>query len=132
MTVLYVDTSALAKTVLAEAESAAVISLLDGLRADQVWSSALTRTELVRSIARSKGQRTGFARQRLARVSLIALSDSLLDAAAALSPAVLRSLDAIHVASAMRLGADLDAVLTYDNRTADAARANGLTVLAPT
>lgn len=132
MTVLYVDTSALAKTVLAEAESAAVVSLLDGLRADQVFSSALTRTELVRSVARSESQRTGFARQRLARVSLVALSDSLLDAAAALSPAVLRSLDAVHVASAMRLGADLDAVLTYDARMADAARANGLTVLAPT
>lgn len=130
--ILYVDTSALVKTVLTEAESPAVLSTLRTLSADQVWSSALTRTELVRAVARSPAGRVEVARQRLARTSLVAISDVLLDAAAALTPVTLRSLDAIHLATALSLGGDLAAVLTYDDRMADAARSHGLTVLAPT
>ena len=51
--------------------------------------------------------------------------------AAALDPVALRSLDAVHLASAMSIGDDLDAMITYDVRLADAARAVGLIVVAP-
>lgn len=128
---LYADTSALAKTILAERESAAVLDLLRGLRADEVWSSELTRTELVRAVDRAPSGRTDLARLRLRRTTLVVMTTALLEAAATLTPTTLRSLDAIHVATALSLGSDLDAVLTYDDRMAEAATANGLRVLAP-
>lgn len=62
---------------------------------------------------------------------LNALDEQIAAAAAALSPPALRALDAIHPASAMSIGVDLDALITYDVRLADAARAAGLTVVAP-
>lgn len=129
---LYVDTSALAKTILTEPGSEAVLALLAPLRSDEVWSSEVTRTELVRAVARAPGGRPDLARQRLRRATLVAVTTSLLETAAALTPATVRSLDAIHLATALSLGSDLDAVLTYDERMADAARDHGLTVLAPT
>lgn len=67
----------------------------------------------------------------LAPVSAIALDNEIANAAAALRPILLRSLDAIHVATALALGAGLEAVVTYDARLAKAAEAAGLTVLSP-
>lgn len=74
--------------------------------------------------------RVAAARDRLGGLELVALDDPLLDAAAELAPP-LRSLDAIHLAAALSLGADLGVVVTYDVRMADAARALGLDVAAP-
>jgi len=59
------------------------------------------------------------------------LTPAIRRAAAELEPATLRSLDAIHVATAMSLGADLGGILTYDGRMQDAAQAVGLAVVAP-
>ena len=59
------------------------------------------------------------------------LDDALLDAAGALDPGVLRSLDAIHLAAALTVAAQLEAVVTYDPRMAAAARLLGLRVSAP-
>ena len=129
--IVYVDTSVLAKTAVEEAESSAVLAFLAPLSTAEVWSSALTRTELVRAVRRVDPQRVPMALDRLAKTSFIALDRRLLDAAAALEPPSLRSLDALHVASALRIQEDLDAVLTYDERIADAARDHGLAVLAP-
>jgi uncharacterized protein len=67
----------------------------------------------------------------LARVNLIRVSDRVLDVAAMLPLAELRSLDAIHLAAASQLGASLARVVTYDERMAGAARALGWTVAAP-
>ncbi|MBA2337943.1 MAG: hypothetical protein H0V96_09340 [Acidimicrobiia bacterium] len=61
----------------------------------------------------------------------IAVDRSALDLAATLPPQSLRSLDAIHIASALALGADLDVVVAYDGRLLDAAVATGLTTQAP-
>jgi predicted nucleic acid-binding protein len=69
------------------------------------------------------------AREIVATLDLIGLGDGLLDAAGDLE-ADLRSLDAIHVAAARTLGADLDLVVTYDRRMSAAAAAIGLTVAA--
>jgi predicted nucleic acid-binding protein len=64
-------------------------------------------------------------------VESIAIDDRLLDTAGLLEPGVMRTLDAIHVATAMSLGDDLDAVITYDERMVEAARLVGLPVVSP-
>lgn len=71
------------------------------------------------------------AGQVLARVNLLDLDTPILSAASALEPKTLRSLDALHLASALSLGTDLQALVTYDVRLAEAARQAGLEVLAP-
>ncbi len=126
----YLDTSALVKLVVAEDESGALRSWLTS--ADRVPVSCdLTRTELLRSVRRRAADRLVQARQVLESVTLLAVTAATFDEAGRLDPASLRSLDAVHLAAALRLGDDLEAVVTYDDRLADAARANGITVVAP-
>ena len=67
----------------------------------------------------------------LRRVDLIGIDDRILDAAGTLEPAVHRTLDAIHLASAMAVGDDLEAIVTYDERMVDAARLVGLSTATP-
>lgn len=64
-------------------------------------------------------------------MDLVRVDDRVLNAAAALVPIELRSLDAIHVATAERLGGDLGVIVTYDERMADAARQRGLRTASP-
>ncbi len=71
------------------------------------------------------------ARRQLARVDRIRLDDDLLERAAEIEPSTVRSLDAIHLATALGLGSDLAAVGTYDTRMSTAAKALGLPVIAP-
>jgi predicted nucleic acid-binding protein len=70
-------------------------------------------------------------RQVLARVDLLRINDRVLDAAGLLAPADLRSLDAIHLASADQFSSDLRAFVTYDERLATAARDRGFRVIRP-
>ena len=125
----YLDSSALVKLVAEEEESAA---LEDALAADELLVSCnLARVEIVRA-ARQKGRDVeDKARRLLADVELIQLDDELLDLAGELM-GPLRSLDAIHLAAALELGDELEAVVTYDMRMTRAAEALGLPVLAPT
>lgn len=126
---IYLDSSALVKLVVAEAESEALRSYL------QDWptrvSCALARTEVPRAIRGQGPDALRRTRALLSRTHLLRLDDPLLDAAATLNPQVLRSLDAIHLAAAQSLGDALGAVVTYDQRMADAAKLLGLTVEAP-
>lgn len=126
----YLDTSALAKLARAESESAA---LLDWVRRSDtaMVSSDLARTELMRALRRSDPSAVAVGRRVLESVDLIALSPRILDEAGRLDPVALRSLDAIHLASALTLGDDLQSIVTYDVRLADAARAVGIPALAP-
>ena len=95
-------------------------------------TSALARVEVVRAVSGGGPAAVAHARRQLARVDHINLERDLLDDAATLSPgSVLRSLDAIHLASARSIGADLRAVVTYDHRMSEAAAAVGLVVEAP-
>ena len=66
----------------------------------------------------------------LRQFGLSPISNQIIEAAAMLKPEQLRTLDAIHVATALNIG-DLAGIVTYDRLMAEAARANGLTVLAP-
>ena len=128
--VVYLDTSAVVKLVVREPQTAALQHFLRS-RARRV-STALLRVELLRVAGRvpAPGIRERALRQ-LANIHLIRLDPALLDAASGLQPPSLRSLDAIHLAGALSLGANLDALVTYDARLMEAANLLGLTVSSP-
>lgn len=128
----YADTSALVRLIVPEAESEALRSWI-GEEDAEFASSDLARTELRRAILRSSVDTAGASRARdlLRRLTLLSLTPELLDQAGSLTPNTLRSLDAIHLISALALGDDLSAVVTYDERMAGAAVALGLPVIAP-
>ena len=127
----YLDTSALVKLVVSEGESAALNAYLRRVGDDTLFTAALTRTELVRAVAGAGSAAVVQARRILDELDTINLTRRQLDAAADMRPARLRTLDAIHLAAAQRAGAELRAVLTYDNRMAAAAADLGITVEAP-
>ena len=125
---VYLDSSALVKLVVVEPESSALRRYL----ADEPEraSCALARVEVIRAV-RGHGPSTVSRAQRLLqRLNLVEVDDELLEAAAALDPRILRSLDAIHVAAAQLLGEELTAVVTYDRGMAEAAALLDLTVAA--
>ena len=128
---LYLDSSALVKLVLPEAESAALLQCVAD-RPDRVTSQIAT-VEVLRAARRASDdpaveQR---ARQILAGVHLLRLDDATLDATATIGPRRVRALDAIHLATAEHLGPALEAMIVYDSALADAARTAGIQVLAP-
>jgi predicted nucleic acid-binding protein len=127
--VVYIDSSALVKLVVAEPESAALRRYLQ--TEPERASCALARVEVVRAVRPHGATATSRARQLLRRLDLIQLDDELLDGAAVLDGVVLRSLDAIHLAAAQTLGDDLAAIVTYDERMTRAAAQLGLPVQAP-
>lgn len=125
----YVDASAMVKLVVEEAES---VALAEAVRGNIVISSALLRTELRRAIARRDDAEALIrAELLLLRTKLVSVGDELWDSAGRLTPPQLRSLGALHVATALMLGPRVDAVVTYDVRMAEAARMHRLMVLSP-
>ena len=126
----YVDTSALTKLVVAEAESAALRRWLTR-HVDTAVSSDLTRTELLRAVRRAAPDRMVQARAVLDTVTLLHASTEVFEAAALLDPPTLRTLDAVHLASALTLGDELDGLVAYDDRLAAAATTLGIRVIAP-
>ena len=126
----YCDTSALAKVVIEEAESTAFAAWLTETPRS-LYSSDLTRTELMRAVRRHAPAFQARARSLLGTVVFGQITPPLLERAALLDPPELRSLDAIHLATALSLGNELDGFVTYDERLARAARASGIPTLAP-
>jgi uncharacterized protein len=124
----YFDASALVKLVVREPESGALDRWL-GTRVSMT-SCTLARTEVVRAVWPGGRRIVDHARGLLENIDLIQLDDELLDLAGELE-GPLRSLDAIHLAAALELGDELEAVVTYDTRMARAAEALGLRALAP-
>lgn len=127
----YVDTSALVKLVVAEAETGALRAWITD-KEPVLAASDLVRTELMRAVRRAVPERATAARLVLDALTLLTATSAVFDAAGRLDPAILRSLDALHLASALELGDDLDGFVTYDERLAEAARAQGMMVIAPT
>jgi predicted nucleic acid-binding protein len=120
------------KLVQKEAESEALRRYLRRHRADERVTSALARVEVVRAVQAAGAVAVTKAHRQLARLHQVSLDTPLLDAAAALAPGtLLRSLDAVHLASAQLITRDLRAVVTYDERMATAAAALGFPVAAP-
>ena len=125
---IYVDTSALLKLVLPEPESAAV----DAYAADAVLvSSNLLVVEARRGTLRRSPLRLPRLDIVLTRVEMIEMSPAVIESASRLPDPMLRSLDAIHLATALLVRDDLDALVTYDDRLATAAASHGLTVESP-
>jgi uncharacterized protein len=94
-------------------------------------SSALLGVEAIRACARYGERYATQARGWLLDVALLPLDDSLLDQASALEPAGLRSLDAIHLATALSVKAEIGAFFTFDQRLGEAAANHGFSVVHP-
>ena len=125
--VVYVDTSALAALLIDQPASAALLDWLDSTAAELV-SSDLLETEL-RRVAVREGLDQSDVTRLLDGVALAALDRAVYRGAGYLPMPYLRTLDALHLEAAIRL--DASAVLTYDRRLGEAARAAGLDVIAP-
>lgn len=126
----YLDTSALVKLVVMEPETEALRSWLVAAPREPV-ACDLARTELMRSVRRAAPHLVVRARLVLDAVTLTEVTTALFEAAGRLDPEILRTLDAIHVAAALDLGDDLEGMVTYDERLASAAEANGISVTSP-
>jgi predicted nucleic acid-binding protein len=127
---VYLDSSAIVKLVVREPETEALLAFLEPWQIRV--TSALARVEVVRAVRRHGRSATTRASALLESLSLLALDDALLDRAAVLDANDLRSLDAIHIASAQQLEGELDALISYDERMLAAARSLGLAVDRPT
>ena len=129
--VVYLDSSAFVKLFLPEPDSPVLTRYLAS-RPHRV-SAMLLRTEVLRTAVRAtlSPQRMLLVRALLDSVSLVAADLTLSDEAGILHPPDLRSVDAIHLATARSLGTNLGALVTYDQRLAGAAAWYGLPVASP-
>lgn len=127
--VVYLDSSAIVKLVVREAETDALRLHLD--HHDVLVSSALARTEILRAVSRHGIRERRTAQLVLQRLDLLKITDDILSAAGQIQPASLRTLDAIHLASAGAFSASLSHLICYDARLAEAAVAHGFSVTAP-
>lgn len=125
----YLDSSAIVKLVVREEESSALRTFLR--RRGPYVSSSLARTEVLRAMLPLGAPAWKRAEDVLMRIELIRIGPKILSDAGMLQPDDLRSLDAIHLATALLLGRSLRTVVIYDVRMARAARALGLPVAAP-
>lgn len=130
MSARYLDSSAFVKLVVDEAESGALRRHL-GAGGSRFVSSALLRTEALRAVRYLGPDALAATRDGLRRIDLIGVDDRILDAAGGLEPGVLRTLDAIHIATALSMGDDLLTIVTYDERMIEAARLLGLATESP-
>ena len=126
--VWYLDTSAFLKLITAESESTAMRSWF--LSHDSIWSSQLLHTEALRAGVRL-GIDNDVVEDALETVSMVLPSVTTFFAAGRLLPETLRSLDALHLATAIEIGDDLEGMVVYDDRLIEAARAASITVLSP-
>jgi hypothetical protein len=130
--VVYLDSSAIVKLIVPEPESQALRRYV-AVRDERI-TSALARVEVPRALRRAHGAKHGTltkAEQVLERIALVAVDEPVLRAAGALERKQLRTLDAIHLATALSLDG-LEALITYDQRLQDATVEAGLDVAAPT
>lgn len=126
MSNVYLDSSALTKLVIDEPESATLQTVLQGR---SLMTSRIAVVEVSKSVARSNP--IADPSKILALVTLLELDAAVASVAATTGGARLRALDAIHVATALIVGAELESFITYDARQSEAASAAGLHVIAP-
>ncbi|MGH3326909.1 MAG: type II toxin-antitoxin system VapC family toxin [Streptomycetales bacterium] len=128
---IYLDSSALLKLLWEEHESASLERWLLDHTATPTVSSELAKIEVVRACRRRNHDVVPEARALLAGLDLIPMSSDVVEHAAEIGEPPLRSLDAIHLASALAIRADLSVFLGYDQRLLDAASAEGLEPVSP-
>jgi predicted nucleic acid-binding protein len=129
---IYVDTSALLKLVKDdEAEGPALRAYLEGMAEPRLVSSAILAVEARRGMLRVRPEGLPKVDLLLAGVAQISISDAVIEGASRLPGPMLRSLDAIHLATALLIRDDVETMLAYDARLRDAAVAHGLPTAAP-
>lgn len=128
---IYLDSSAVVKLVHAELGSAALRDWLDE-RAETGWvSSVLVEVESFRALARRIPEAIVRLQPVLDLIETVDVDPAVRILAQTIMPATIRSLDAIHLATALLLGGRLTSFVAYDKRLAEAAAALGLTVDVP-
>ena len=128
---IYLDSSAIVKLARQESETDALRAWL-AANPRPLTTSALARTEAARALTRTEPAALPVLRALLAVLHQKPVTDAVLDAAASLPGAMMRSLDAIHLATAEELAPTLTWFVAYDKRLAEAARSRGLPVATPT
>ncbi len=128
---IYLDSSALLKLLFEEAESAALAAWISERAGTPMVSSELAKAEVVRAARRLDAATVPAARALVSQLDLIPLSGELLAEAADAGHPSLRTLDAIHLASALSIRGDLTEFVVYDNRLAAAAEAAGVQPIRP-
>lgn len=128
---VYLDTSAFVKLVIPEPETGALVTALTPKAL--LVASEILEVEALRATRRTTGEDGATAaRTQLAGIRLLPMTDQIRRRACELEPPTLRSLDTIHIATALDLGERLACMYAYDVRMATAAREAGLRVCAPT
>jgi uncharacterized protein len=132
--VIYMDTSALTKLLIAEPETLELRTWLIAQRGtgEYVATSAIGRIELMRVVARyGESGQSERARYLLDGLDILPLTEQVLALAETVGPPSLRALDAIHLAAAAQIKRELTAFVTYDHRLLDGCRAVGFTAASP-
>jgi uncharacterized protein len=131
-TKVYADTSAVAKLFIAEPQTADLRDWLDGLSEPSLVSSALLSVELLRLLRLVNPASVRGAERFLAtNIDIVEITPPVLDDATKMPPPRLRTLDAIHLATALDLGPSVDVLLSYDRMLIEAASSAGLAVACP-
>lgn len=128
---IYLDSSALLKLLFEESESAALALWISEQAGEPMVSSELARVEVIRAARRLDPDVVPAARVLMSQLDLIPLTSGVIDEAADVGEPLLRTLDAIHLASALSIQAHLTALVAYDNRLVAAARAVGIETIQP-
>ena len=128
---IYLDSSALLTLLFQEAESDALEAWLGSRGGDPKVSSELAKVEVLRACRRLDRRVLPAAQLLLTQLDVVPLAASVVDQACHLEGDTLRSLDALHLASGLSLGADLAAFVASDHLLAAAANKLGLTTVRP-
>lgn len=124
----YLDSSAILKYVFAEPERPAMVKALTS----QAISSELARLEVKRAVYRINPKDIALANEELSRVNFVSISNQVLTVAESFTGSVtLATLDAIHVATAISLGNQIEGIITYDKQMITNAGLMGIKVLSP-
>jgi predicted nucleic acid-binding protein len=129
--VIYLDTSAIVKVVVTESESAALVDWLND-KSDSAWvTSVIGRIEVIRAANRVGHATAAAARRLLESIDTLVLTDAIVTLAESIGPPELRTLDAVHLATAQIYRPNLDAFCVFDRRLFAAAEAQQLPVVDP-
>lgn len=128
---IYLDTSATVKLVVAEEESASLIDWLNAHPDENLVTSAVGHIELIRAATRIGPKAVALARNVASTIDTLVLTDAIAAAATTIPPPELRTLDAIHLATAHLHGKSLTALCAYDRRLLEAAESQGLPTVSP-
>jgi predicted nucleic acid-binding protein len=124
----YLDSSAILKYVFAEPERPAMVKALTS----QAISSELARLEVKRAVFRINPKDIELANEELSRINFVSISNQVLNVAESFTGSVtLATLDAIHVATAITLGHQIEGIITYDKQMISNAAVMGIKVLSP-